>query len=78
LFWAISPAYQRCGYATEAAAALIAWGFRELRLARIVIVAGTEHDNLASQAVMKSLHMRIEANPYNEPPWFQTVGLLEM
>jgi RimJ/RimL family protein N-acetyltransferase len=75
LFWAISPVYQRRGYASEAASALVAWAFRELRLARIL--AGTEHENHASTAVMKKLNMRIERNPYSEPAWFQTVGLLD-
>jgi Acetyltransferase (GNAT) domain len=36
LFWAIATAHQRRGYASEAAAALIAFGFGTLQLARIV------------------------------------------
>ncbi|MET0389419.1 MAG: GNAT family N-acetyltransferase [Polyangiales bacterium] len=75
LFWAVSPQHQRQGYASEAALALVQYAFRELKLARIV--AGTDHDNHASIAVMKKLHMRIEQNPHNTPPWFQTVGVLD-
>ncbi len=36
LFYAFSPAFQRQGYATEAAKALIDYGFRQLNLRRIV------------------------------------------
>jgi RimJ/RimL family protein N-acetyltransferase len=75
LFWAISPQYQRRGYATEAARALIHHAFSSLRLARIF--AGTEFDNLASIAVMRKLGMTVERNPFPEPPWFQVVGSLE-
>jgi RimJ/RimL family protein N-acetyltransferase len=75
LFWAISPNAQRRGYATEAARALIVFAFDELRLARVM--ATTEHDNLASIAVMKRLGMRIERNALRDPPWFQVVGTLD-
>lgn len=74
LFWAIDPAHQRKGYAAEAAGALIAFAFEQLRIARII--ATTEHDNLASQGVMRKLGMRIERNPLPEPPWLQVVGVL--
>ena len=66
---------QGCGYATEAAAAVVGFGFETLELARIV--ATTEHRNVASQAVMRRLGMRIETNPDPEPPWFQVVGILD-
>ncbi|NJM40936.1 MAG: GNAT family N-acetyltransferase, partial [Anaerolineae bacterium] len=75
LFWAIDPAHQAKGYATEAARALIDFVFREEKLKRIV--ATTEYDNFASQAVMTKLGMRLERNPFPEPPWFQVVGILE-
>lgn len=75
LFWAIDPAHQRRGYASEAARALIDYAFRELKLMRII--ATTEYDNLASQAVMRKVGMRIERNPLSEPPWLQVVGILE-
>jgi len=75
LFWAISSAYQRQGFATEAARAMIEYAFQHLRLRRVV--ATTEYDNLASIGVMRRLGMRIERNPLPEPPWLQVVGVLE-
>ncbi len=75
LFWAVDPAHQGKGYATEAARALIDFVFREEKLKRIV--ATTEYNNFASQAVMTKLGMRLERNPYPEPPWLQVVGILE-
>jgi RimJ/RimL family protein N-acetyltransferase len=74
LFWALSPAVQGQGYATEAARALSDWAFDGLLLERLV--ATTEHDNTASIAVMRRLGMRIETNPQPDPPWLQTVGVL--
>jgi len=75
LFWATATAHQRRGYASEAAAALIAFGFDILQLARIV--ATTEHDNAASIAVMRRLMMRIERNPSLSPFYLQVVGIIE-
>jgi len=75
MFWSIQPAQQRRGYATEVAAALADWAFANLNLARLV--AGTDHDNAASIAVMRRLGMTIEANPFAEPPWFQVTGILD-
>jgi RimJ/RimL family protein N-acetyltransferase len=74
LFWAIAPAHQRHGYATEAARAMVRFAFDELNIARLV--ATTEHDNAASIAVMRKLGMTIERNPDPEPAWFQTIGVL--
>ena len=74
LFWALFPAHRGKGYATEAARAMVAYGFDELDLARIV--ATTEDGNHRSIAVMKRLGMTIERNPLNEPAWFQIVGVL--
>lgn len=74
LFWSVNAAHRGQGYATEAAAALIRFTFERMRLSRIV--ATTEHDNTASQSVMRKLGMTIERNPYPEPVWFQTVGTL--
>jgi ribosomal-protein-alanine N-acetyltransferase len=74
LYWIVAPEQRGRGIATEAAAALVAHAFAELRLARVV--ATTEHENLASIGVMRRLGMRIERNPGPEPPWFQTVGVL--
>ncbi len=75
LFWAIDPDHQRHGYATEAAQAMIDHAFAQLRLKRII--ARTEYDNHASQAVMRKLGMRLEHNPLPEPHWLQVVGILE-
>ena len=75
LFYAISPAYQRNGYAAEAAQALVDYAFQHLRLKRIV--ATTEYDNTASMGIMRKLGMRVEKNPRPEPPWLQAVGVLE-
>ena len=75
LYWALAPDHRGHGYATEAAAAVIAHGFGELRLARIV--ATTTRDNAASIAVMRRLGMRVEDNPLPEPHWFQVVGWLD-
>jgi predicted acetyltransferase len=75
LYYALSPEFQRQGYATEAARAMIRYAFNTLRLKRIV--ATTTYDNAASMGVMRKLGMRIEQNPYSDPPWFQVVGILE-
>jgi RimJ/RimL family protein N-acetyltransferase len=75
LYWLLHPDHRGSGYATEAARALAECSFDQLDLARLV--ATTEHDNLASQAVMRRLGMRIERNPSPEPPWFQTIGILD-
>ena len=75
LFYAFSPAFQRQGYATEAARALIDYAFGQLNLRRIV--ATTSYDNAGSIGVMRKLGMQIERNPYGDPPWFQVVGVFE-
>ena len=75
LYWAVSPRYQRHGYAAEAAGALVRYAFTDLNLRRII--ATTTHDNAASLGVMRKLGMRVERNPYPEPPWLQAVGILD-
>ncbi len=75
LFWAIDPEHQRQGCATEAAQALIDFAFQQLRVKRLI--ATTEHDNTASIGVMRKLGLRIERNPFPDPPWLQVVGILE-
>jgi RimJ/RimL family protein N-acetyltransferase len=75
LFWAIDPAHQGKGYATEAARAMIDYLFGEVRLARVI--ATTDFNNLASQAVMRKLGMRLERNATGQPPWLQVVGVLD-
>lgn len=73
LYWAISPAHRRRGYAGEAAQALIDYGFAQLNLQRII--ATTTYDNTASIGVMRRVGMQIERNPLPTPPWFQIVGV---
>ena len=75
LFWAIDPDHQRQGYAVEAAQVLIDHAFQRLHLRRLL--ATTEYDNLASQAVMRKLGMRLLRNPLPQPEHLQVVGLLE-
>lgn len=75
LYWAVEPAHQGVGIATEAASALIRRAATQFNLGRIV--ATTEFRNRASQAVMRKLGMTILHNPDADPPWFQAVGLLE-
>jgi RimJ/RimL family protein N-acetyltransferase len=57
--WVISPPYQRHGYATEAAGALLTYGFEALGLQRVV--AACDSRNLASLRVMEKLNMQREA-----------------
>jgi RimJ/RimL family protein N-acetyltransferase len=73
LYYHVRRALRRRGYASEAARAMIDFAFGQMRLARIV--ATTERDNIASQAVMRSLGMRIHENALSEPDWFQVVGI---
>jgi len=74
LFWAVSPRYQRQGYATETAKALIDDAFTRLGLRRII--ATTTYDNAASMRVMEKVGMRIDKNPDKDPPWLQVVGVI--
>ena len=58
--WVMHPDYQRQGYATEAARALLNYGFQELHLHRII--ATCQPENPASFRVMEKLGMRREAH----------------
>jgi RimJ/RimL family protein N-acetyltransferase len=75
LYWALAPESRGQGYATEAATALGRALFAELNPRRLL--ATTEHANLASQAVMRRLGMRMLTNPHPEPAWLQVVGVLD-
>lgn len=75
LFWAVTPLHQQRGIASEAASALVGYAFSHFHLRRLI--ATTAHDNVASIGVMRKLGMRIERNPFEEPPWLQVVGILE-
>ena len=74
LYWSILPSHQRRGFATEAGRVLLEWAFRVLHVGRIV--AMTSYDNTASIRVIEKLGMRIERNPFPDPPWFQVVGFV--
>lgn len=75
LFWCIDPAYQRKGYASEAAQAMIDYAFNTMYLGRII--ATTEFDNIASQAVMRRLGMTLHRNESGKSPWLEVIGVLE-
>jgi RimJ/RimL family protein N-acetyltransferase len=75
LFWTIIPAQRRHGYASEAARMMIDYAITTLGLRRII--ATTEHDNIASQSVMRAIGMDIRTNPHAQPHWLQVVGVYE-
>jgi [ribosomal protein S5]-alanine N-acetyltransferase len=75
LFWAISPAYQRKGFASEAARALMEYLFTREKLGRIIATTG--YDNLPSQKVMERLGMTIQHLAEPQPPDQFVVGVLE-
>lgn len=75
LYYAIASTHQHKGYASEAAQALLQYAFSQLNVKRVV--ATTTFDNNASIKVMRKLGMRVERNPFDEPPWFQMIGVIE-
>ena len=75
LFWAILPAHQRKGYASEAGKAVIDHMFNELHVQQVV--ATTDHDNLASQKTMTKLGMTLHHNTTGEPFWCEVVGVMK-
>ena len=74
--WAFGAEYRGQGYATEAAGALVAYGFSSLGLRRIH--ADTGIDNLASMRMMERLGMRREGllrgAVYEEGEWVDRVA----
>jgi RimJ/RimL family protein N-acetyltransferase len=74
LFWAFSAGQRGRGYATEAARALIDFAFAAFSLKRIV--ASTDFDNTASQAVMRKLGMTLHRNDTGRPEWYEILGVL--
>ncbi|MGH2617335.1 MAG: GNAT family N-acetyltransferase [Thermomicrobiales bacterium] len=58
--WCLNPRFHGQGYATEAAAALLRYGFETLRLHRII--ATCQPENVPSWRVMEKLGMRREAH----------------
>lgn len=78
LFWALRSAHRGQGYAVEAARAVVDWLWNDFPINGVTrIVATTEYDNAASQAVMRRLGMTIRRSTGGEPVWFQVVGVLE-
>jgi RimJ/RimL family protein N-acetyltransferase len=75
LYYAMSPAHQRQGYTSEAAAAMVKYAFQSMGLRRVV--ATTTYDNAGSMGVMRKLGMQLERNPFPDPPWMQVVGFIE-
>ncbi|MEZ4860630.1 MAG: GNAT family N-acetyltransferase [Caldilineaceae bacterium] len=58
--WVLHPAYHRRGYASEAATALLRYGFEEMQLHRII--ATCQPENPASYGVMEKIGMRREGH----------------
>ena len=75
LFYSFGAAFQRQGYATEAASAMIDFAFGQWRLKRIVATTGFDNDR--SIRMMERLGMTVARNDSGEPPWFQVVGVLD-
>jgi len=77
----LAPEYWGLGYATEAARAMVDFGFRELRLHRIS--SWCIADNVSSVRVMEKAGLRLEGrlreNDYFKGHWWDTLlyGLLE-
>ncbi|MGB3639982.1 MAG: GNAT family protein [Rivularia sp. (in: cyanobacteria)] len=57
LGYSIVPSYQRQGYASEAAKALIDWGFSQPDIQ--TITAGCNSDNIASKRVLEKVGMQL-------------------
>lgn len=75
LFWAIDPAHQNQGFASEAARAVIDYLFTHEKLGRIIATTG--YDNLASQRVMQKLGMQVQHLDQPQLPDQFVVGVLE-
>lgn len=58
--WVLHPRYQGQGYTTEAAAALLRYGFETLRVHRVI--ATCQPENIPSWRVMEKLGMRREGH----------------
>jgi len=70
--WVLNPAYYRKGYASEAAQALLDYGFTKMKLHRII--ATCQPENIASYRVMEKIGMRREGFfkkciPYGDDWW---------
>lgn len=65
--YAISPAWQRRGYATDAVAVLLEWARNVDGVSEVA--ARTALDNMASQSVLRRLHFRVEEESGGEILW---------
>ncbi|MGE7839180.1 GNAT family N-acetyltransferase [Lysinibacillus sp. NPDC093712] len=70
--WVLNPAYYRQGYASEAAHALLDYGFTKMKLHRII--ATCQPENIASYRVMEKIGMQREGFfkkciPYGNDWW---------
>jgi RimJ/RimL family protein N-acetyltransferase len=70
LFYCMDSNFQRQGFATEAAQALIDFAFEKMKARRIV--ATTEQNNAASIRILKKLEFGIHVN--SEAGWPEIVG----
>lgn len=75
MFWHVLPEWRNQGIATAAATLLRDYACTQLGLRRII--ATTDYDNLASQAVMRHIGMELRKNPSDTPAWLQIVGVYE-
>jgi RimJ/RimL family protein N-acetyltransferase len=75
MFWHVLAEWRNQGIATAAARLLRDYACTQLGLRRII--ATTEYDNDASQAVMRHIGMELRRNPSDTPPWLQVVGVYE-
>ncbi|MEY3990080.1 MAG: hypothetical protein RI985_1161 [Chloroflexota bacterium] len=75
MFWYVLPEWRAQGIATAAAILLRDYACTQLDLRRII--ATTEYDNVASQAVMRRIGMELRKNPSDTPAWLQIVGVYE-
>jgi RimJ/RimL family protein N-acetyltransferase len=74
MVWGVLPESRGNGYAAEAAKAMIDFAFKKFNLERII--ADTEHENTASQAVMRKIGMTLYKNRLTGLDWIETVGVL--
>jgi RimJ/RimL family protein N-acetyltransferase len=75
MFWHVLPEWRNQRIATAAATLLRDYACTQLGLRRVI--ATTDYDNLASQAVMRHIGMELRRNPTETPPWLQIVGVYE-
>ena len=65
--YSVLPAFQRHGYASEAARALVAWGFTQPGIRRIV--ANCRADNAASIRVLEKAGLRLTGRDRDQLTW---------